>query len=62
MFHGVSRAALLALGAACRIGSTPLTKVITVPTPAVPSVERMITASPLCRSVIAAACAWLSRR
>ena len=40
-----------ALGAACRIGSTPLTSWIPVPAPeAVPSVERMTTASPLCRS------------
>ncbi len=38
------------LGAACRIGSTPLIKVIAVPVPAVPSVETSMTASPLCRS------------
>ena len=62
MLQGVSIAALLAPGAARRIGSTPLTSVITVPTPAVPSVERMITASPLCRSVSVAAGAWLSNR
>jgi hypothetical protein len=62
MLHGESNAALLALGAACRIGSTPLTRVIAVPTPAVPSVERIITASPLCRSDSEAAGARLSIR
>jgi hypothetical protein len=60
MLHGASIAALLALGAACRIGSMPLTKVTTVPTPAVPSVERMITASPLCKSAKEAAGTRLS--
>lgn len=62
MLQGVSIAALLAPGAACRIGSTPLTSVMTVPTPAAPSVERMTTASPLCRSVNVVAGAWLSKR
>lgn len=39
-----------ALGAACRIGSTPLSRVIAVcGVAAVPSVARMITASPFCR-------------
>ena len=49
--HGVSMAAWLALGAACKMGSTPLNNVITVPPDnALPSVETIITASPFCRS------------
>ena len=43
--------AWLPLGAACRIGSTPLSNVIAVPSPpAPPCVVTTSTASPLCRS------------
>jgi hypothetical protein len=45
--QGVRIDELLAPGAACRIGSTPLRRVIAVPVPAVPSVETITTASPL---------------
>jgi hypothetical protein len=38
---------LLAPGAARKMGSTPLSSVITVPTPVLPEVERISTASPL---------------
>ena len=49
--HGASIIAWLALGAACRIGSTPLNNLTTVlPPEGVPSVARMATASPLCKS------------
>jgi len=52
-----------ALGAACRIGSTPLTNVIAVPAlEGVPSVERITTASPLWRSVNETAGARLMSR
>jgi hypothetical protein len=53
-FHGVSIIAELPLGAACRIASTPLSTVIAVwGLVAVPSVARMMTASPFCRFISA---------
>src|SRR4029077_19650668 len=58
--QGASIMAWAALGAACKIGSTPLNRVIAVPDPAVPSVERITTASPLCRSARETVGAWLS--
>src|ERR1022692_2318577 len=61
--QGASIMAWPALGAACRIGSTPLTSWIAVPaSEAVPSVERMTTASPLCRSASDVAGARLINR
>src|ERR1700757_1809710 len=48
--HGVNIMACPAVGAACRIGSTPVSKVIAVAIDAAPSVATITTASPLCRS------------
>jgi hypothetical protein len=54
--QGASIIAWLPLGAACKIGSTPLSNVIAVPPLfAVPCVVTMSTASPLCKSAIVTA-------
>src|SRR5271165_6550430 len=61
--QGASIMAWLPLGAAWRIGSTPLNNLMTVlPPEGVPSVLRTAMASPLCRSASATGGVWSSNR